>query len=126
PAPAIARLKAAFRSGKHVICVNKGPLAVALPALLELARHNRAELRFSGTVGGGTPLLALAQECARGDRVNAVRGVLNGTTNFILWRMHREGEDFGAALAEAMRLGYAERDPPADVDGVDAATKLVI
>src|SRR5439155_8269246 len=116
----------AFRGDKHVICVNKGPLAVAFPALLELARHNAREFRFSGTVGGSTPALALAQECARGDRVTAVRAVLNGTTNFILWRMERHDEDFDAALAEAMRLGYAERDPSADVDGIDTATKLVI
>jgi len=125
-APALARLKAAFRSGKHVVCVNKGPLAVAFPALLELARHNRVALRYSGTVGGGTPVLALARECARGNRVTAVRAVLNGTTNFILWRMERLGEDFDAALAQAIALGYAERDPSADVDGIDTATKLVI
>jgi len=126
PTAALSRLKAAFRTGKHVVCVNKGPLAVAFPALLELARHNRVELRFSGTVGGGTPMLAFATECTRGSKVRALRAVLNGTTNFILWRMEREGEGFEAALAEATRLGYAERDPSADVDGVDAATKLVI
>src|SRR5205085_6278429 len=107
---AIERLKAAFRTGKHVVCVNKGPLAVAFPALQELARHNRTELRFSGTVGGGTPVLSLAAECARGNRVTAARAVLNGTTNFILWRMETQGEDFDTALAEAMRLGYAEAD----------------
>jgi homoserine dehydrogenase len=122
----LGRLKAAFRSGKHVVCVNKGPLAVAFPALRELARHNRAQFRYSGTVGGGTPVLALASECARGNRVTGVRAVLNGTTNFILWRMAQQGESFEAALAEAMRLGYAERDPSADVDGIDTATKLVI
>ncbi len=126
PAASLARLKAAFRSGKHVVCVNKGPLAVAFPALLELARHNHAEFRFSGTVGGGTPVLALAEECARGNRVLGVRAVLNGTTNFILWRMDQLGEDFDQALGEAVALGYAERDPSADVDGIDAATKLVI
>jgi homoserine dehydrogenase len=126
PAPAIARLKAAFRSGKHVVCVNKGPLAVAFPALLELARHNRVAFRYSGTVGAGTPMLAFAAECARGTRVTGVRAVLNGTTNFILWRMAEAGEDYATALAEAMRLGYAEADPSADVDGIDAATKLVI
>ena len=126
PSAALARLKAAFRTGKHVVCVNKAPLAVAFPALLELARHNHAQFRYSGTVGGGTPMLAFAEECARGNHVVTLRGVLNGTTNFILWRMDRHGEDFETALAEAMRLGYAERDPSADVDGVDAATKLVI
>lgn len=126
PGPALERLKAAFRGGKHVVCVNKGPLAVAFPALLELARHNGVEFRFSGTVGGGTPMLSFATECARGNRVRGIRAVLNGTTNFILWRMEQERLDFETALAEAMRLGYAERDPSADVDGVDAATKLVI
>ena len=126
PGAALARLKAAFRGGKHVVCVNKGPLAVAFPALLELARHNRVAFRFSGTVGGGTPVLALAQECVRGDRVLSARAVLNGTTNFILWRMDRHGEDYDAALAEAVHLGYAETDPSADVDGIDSATKLVI
>src|SRR5262249_33495252 len=124
--PAIARLKAAFRGGKHVVCVNKGPLAVAFRALRELARYNGVEFRFSGTVGGGTPLIALAEECARGNQVLGLSAVLNGTTNFILWRMERHGEDFATALAEAMRLGYAEADPSADVDGLDSATKLVI
>jgi homoserine dehydrogenase len=126
PGPALERLKAAFRTGKHVICVNKAPLAVAFPALQELSRYNRAELRFSGTVGGGTPVLALAEECVRGNEVVAVRAILNGTTNFILWRMDRHGEDFDQALAEAVRLGYAEADPSADIDGIDTATKLVI
>lgn len=126
PGPALERLKAAFRTGKHVVCVNKGPLAVAFPALQELSRHNRVEFRFSGAVGGGTPVLSLAQECIRGDEVLSVRAILNGTTNFILWRMDKQGEDFDAALKEAIRLGYAEADPSADVDGVDTATKLVI
>ena len=91
PLPTLERLKAAFRSGKHVISVNKGPLAVAFPALQELSRHNRVEFRFSGTVGGGTPVLAFAQECIRGNEVVSVRAILNGTTNFILARMDREG-----------------------------------
>lgn len=126
PGAAMGHLKAAFRSGKHAITVNKGPLAVALPALRELAQYNRVELRFSGTVGGGTPVLAWARECSRGDEVVRVRGILNGTTNFILSRMRERGEDFDAALAEAVRLGYAEPDPSADIDGVDTATKAVI
>jgi homoserine dehydrogenase len=126
PGASLERLKAAFRTGKHVVCVNKGPLAVAFPALQELARHNHVEFRFSGTVGGGTPVLKFADECVRGDSVVAVRAVLNGTTNFILWYMEHHRQDFAAALAEATRLGYAERDPSADVDGIDAATKLVI
>jgi homoserine dehydrogenase len=126
PGPSLDRLKAAFRTGKHVICVNKAPLAVAFPALQELSRHNRVQLRYSGTVGGGTPVLALAQEVVRGSEVVSVRAILNGTTNFILSQMDREGWDFEKALAEAQRLGYAETDPSADVDAIDTATKIVI
>jgi homoserine dehydrogenase len=126
PGPSLERLKAAFRTGKHVICVNKAPLAVAFPALKELSRHNRCQFRYSGTVGGGTPVLALAEEVARGSDVVAVRAILNGTTNFILTRMDKDGWDFDTALREAQKLGYAEADPSADVDGIDTATKVVI
>jgi homoserine dehydrogenase len=126
PGPSLERLKAAFRTGKHVVCVNKAPLAVAFPVLRELSRHNRCQFRYSGTVGGGTPVLALAEEVARGSDVVAVRAILNGTTNFILTRMDKDGWDFDTALKEAQRLGYAEADPSADVDGVDTATKIVI
>lgn len=126
PGAAIERLKCAFGCGRHAISVNKAPLAVAMPALLELASYNRVEFRFSGTVGGGTPVLAMARECCRGDRVARVQAVLNGTTNFILSRMHERGEGLDAALAEAVKLGYAESDPSADVEGIDTAIKLVI
>jgi homoserine dehydrogenase len=126
PGPALERLKAAFRTGKHVICVNKAPLAVAFPALQELSRHNRCQFRYSGSVGGGTPVLSLAEEVSRGSEIVAVRAILNGTTNFILTKMENEGWDFETALKEAQRLGYAEADPSADVDGIDTATKVVI
>ncbi|MGH7133169.1 MAG: homoserine dehydrogenase [Phycisphaerales bacterium] len=123
---AIEHLKAAFRHGAHAVSVNKAPLAVAMPALLELARYNRVQFRFSGTVGAGTPILAWAERCALGNRVTAVRAIINGTTNFILSRMTDHGETFDAALAEAVRLGYAETDPSNDIDGIDTAMKLVI
>ena len=126
PGPSMERLKAAFRTGKHVVCVNKAPLAVAFPALRELSRHNGCQFRYSGTVGGGTPVLSLAEEVVRGSEVKSVRAILNGTTNFILTRMEKDGWDFDRALAEAQRLGYAEADPSADVDGIDTATKIVI
>jgi len=126
PGVAMGHLRAAFRTAKNAITVNKAPLATAMPALLELAAHNRVQFRYSGTVGGGTPMLALACECARGDDVVRLRGVLNGTTNYILSRMHETDIDFDSALAEAARLGYAETDPSADIDGIDAATKVVI
>ncbi|HMN42101.1 MAG TPA: homoserine dehydrogenase [Phycisphaerales bacterium] len=126
PRPAIERMKAAMGSGKHVVTVNKAPLAVAMPALVELARFNRVELRYSGTVGAGTPVLATARTLGAGDTILKIRGIMNGTTNFILWKMAAEGETYAAALAEATRLGYAETDPSADVDGIDTATKVVI
>ncbi len=125
PSPAVERLRAAFATGKHVVCVNKAPLAVAMPALQELAEHNRVVFRFSGTVGGGTPVLDWAARCAEGDEILGVRAILNGTTNYILSRMG-EGVGFDAALTEAQARGYAERDPSMDVDGVDTAIKLVI
>ncbi len=126
PQVAINHFKFAFRSGKHAVTVNKAPLAVAMPALFELAAHNRVQFRFSGTVGGGTPILAFARECARGDEIVRIRAILNGTTNFILSRMHASGARFEAALQEAVELGYAESDPSADIGGVDTATKIVI
>lgn len=125
PQPAVERLRAAFRTGKHVVCVNKAPLAVAMPALQELARYNRVQFRFSGTVGGGTPVLDWAARCAEGDEILGARAILNGTTNYILSRME-EDVGFDAALAEAQAKGYAEKDPSMDVDGIDTAIKLVI
>ena len=122
--PGMSHIKEALKSSKHVVTTNKGPLALAMPALLELAEYNGVLLRFSGTVGGGTPILDFAESLA-GDEVLSIRGILNGTTNYILTRME-EGLSFKEALREAQRLGYAEADPSMDVDGIDSACKLVI
>ncbi|HIE14276.1 TPA: homoserine dehydrogenase [Candidatus Bathyarchaeota archaeon] len=124
--PALSHIKTAFMTGKNVVTTNKGPLALALPALMELAEYNRVYFRFSGTVGAGTPILNLAKKCLLGDRIISIRGVLNGTTNFILTEMEKKGSTFEDALSEARRLGYAEADPSMDVDGIDTACKLVI
>jgi len=124
--PGLSHIKTAFRTGKHVVTTNKGPLALALPALTELAEYNGVYLRFSGTVGAGTPILDLAKKCLLGDRIISIRGVLNGTTNYILTEMDEERITFQQALEEAQRLGYAEADPSMDVDGLDTACKLVI
>lgn len=126
PMPAFENIRAALSSGMHVVSVNKAPLAVAMPALQELARFNRVRLRYSGAVGAGTPVLSTARSLSRGDQITAVRAILNGTTNFILWKMLEEGRPYAEALAEAQKLGYAETDPSADVDGLDTATKVVI
>jgi homoserine dehydrogenase len=96
------------------------------PELLDLARSRGREVRFEASVAGGIPVLRALQEGLAGDRLVEVRGILNGTCNYILSRMQAEPIGFGEALAEAQRAGYAEADPSEDLDGADAAAKLAI
>jgi homoserine dehydrogenase len=124
--PGYTYINTAFRTGKHVVTTNKGPLALALPALTELADYNNVYLRFSGTVGAGTPVLEFAKNCLQGDKILSIKGILNGTTNYILTEMDEKYITFNEALKAAQKLGYAEADPTMDVDGYDAAAKLVI
>jgi homoserine dehydrogenase len=123
--PATSHITAAMRSRKHVITVNKGPLALAFPSLIELANYNGVMLRFSGTVGGGTPILEFAKRCLKGDRIISFKGILNGTTNYILSKMEL-GLTYESAMNDAKEKGYAEANPSLDVNGFDAAAKLVI
>jgi homoserine dehydrogenase len=97
-----------------------------MPALTELADYNNVYLRFSGTVGGGTPMLEFAKRCLAGDKILAIRGILNGTTNYILTEMSQNRVTFQEALTNAQKLGYAEREPSMDIDGFDTACKVVI
>ncbi len=124
--PALSHITKAFKTGKHVVTTNKGPLALAMPALTELAEYNNVCFRFSGTVGGGTPMLEFAKRCLEGDKILAIRGILNGTTNYILTEMSQNHLSFQEALANAQKLGYAEREPSMDIDGFDTACKVVI
>jgi len=124
--PGLSHVKTAMMEGRHVICTNKGPLAIAMPALMELAHHNGVVFKFSGTVGGGTPILDFAKKCLEGSTIKSISGILNGTSNYILSRMTTEGVAMEDALAEAQKLGYAEADPTYDVGGFDTACKLVI
>ena len=124
--PAISHITTAFKTGKHVVTTNKGPLAIAMPALMELAEYNNVYLRFSGTVGGGTPMLEFAKRCLAGDKILGIRGILNGTTNYILTEMSQNRVPFQEALSNAQKLGYAEREPSMDIDGFDTACKVVI
>jgi homoserine dehydrogenase len=124
--PALSHIKSAFKTGKHVVTTNKGPLALEMPSLTELADHNNVYLRFSGTVGGGTPVLELAKKCLAGDKIVSIRGILNGTTNYILTEMAEKSISFQEALGRAQKLGYAETDPSMDIDGTDSACKIVI
>lgn len=124
--PGFSHMKAAFESKKHVVTCNKGPLAIAYYALHELARHNGVQLRFSGAVGGGTPILDFGKTCSIGDELIGMRGILNGTCNYILTKMEWEALSFDEALEGAKKEGYAEADPSLDIDGYDSAVKLVI
>lgn len=123
--PAISHCRAAVAAGRHVVTTNKGPVALAARALTEQA--NRLGLRFvcEGSVMSGTPVLRLAREALAGSQITGFKGVLNGTSNFILGRMEA-GLDFAAALQEAQAAGYAEADPTADVEGHDVRLKVVI
>ena len=124
--PGLSNIKRALSSKKNVVTTNKGPLALAMSALLELANHRSLQFRFSGTVGAGTPFLSFASKCLPGERIISIQGVLNGTTNFILSRMEDASLTFQEALSEAKSKGYAETDPRNDVEGLDTAAKVVI
>ncbi len=123
--PALSHIRAALRCKKHVVTTNKGPIALAYRELSELARENGVFLRFEGTVLSGTPSLNLGLEALAGAEIREIRGILNGTTNYILTEMSK-GISYQAALKEAQRLGYAEAKPDADVEGWDALAKITI
>jgi homoserine dehydrogenase len=123
--PAISHVKAAFEAGKHAIVTNKGPVALAYRELAAQAAAKGLYFGYEGTVMSGTPALRLARTALAGCTIREVRGILNGTTNYILTQMER-GATYADALADAQRLGYAEADPSGDVEGFDAAGKVVI
>jgi homoserine dehydrogenase len=123
--PGMTHITTAMKKGMHVISVNKGPLALAFPSLLELATYNQVMFKFSGTVGGGTPILDYAKNSLSGERITSFAGILNGTTNYILTNMGT-GETYEGALKDAKDKGYVEADEALDLDGLDAAAKLVI
>ncbi|AJZ75469.1 homoserine dehydrogenase [Candidatus Nitrosotenuis cloacae] len=123
--PGMSHIITAMKRGMHVISVNKGPLAIAFPSLMELATYNQVQFRFSGTVGGGTPILDYAKNSLQGEQIVSFAGILNGTTNYILTNMSH-GMSFAQALKDAKSRGYVEADESLDLDGFDAAAKLVI
>ncbi|MGY5150311.1 MAG: homoserine dehydrogenase [Candidatus Nitrosopumilus sp. bin_68KS] len=123
--PGMTHITTAMKKRMHVISVNKGPLALAFPSLMELATYNQVMFKFSGTVGGGTPILDYAKNSLSGERITSFAGILNGTTNYILSNM-ATGLSFDDALKDAKNKGYVEADESLDLDGLDAAAKLVI
>jgi homoserine dehydrogenase len=124
--PARELLLAALKAGKSVITANKALVASHRAVLHRTAEEGGAGLYYEASVAGAIPLLRPLRESLAGDEVRRILGIVNGTTNFILDRMDSSGADFGAALAEAQSLGYAEADPTADVAGFDAASKAAI
>jgi homoserine dehydrogenase len=124
--PAGALVKSALGKGKGVVTANKLLLAKEGSALAALAEKEGAALGIEAAVAGGIPILRALRESFAGDSVRAVRGILNGTCNFILTEMARSGRSYGEILADAQRLGYAEADPASDVEGHDAAYKLTL
>ncbi|MEU4739208.1 homoserine dehydrogenase [Actinosynnema sp. NPDC023658] len=124
--PARTLLLTALRAGKSVVTANKALLAEHSGELFEAADASGADLYFEAAVAGAIPLLRPLRESLAGDRITRVMGIVNGTTNFILSGMDSTGASYGETLEEATRLGYAEADPTADVDGFDAASKAAI
>jgi len=123
--PGFSHVRRALADDRHVVLANKGPVAERYDELRALEAESAGSIRFEATVGGAIPVLSTIEDCTPG-AVTAVRGVLNGTANFILTRMAAEGLSFDHVLAEAQDLGVAEADPTFDVDGIDAALKFVI
>ena len=116
----------ALEAGKNVVTANKDLLAEHGQELMEAAERNHCDLCFEAAVGGGIPIIRPLKECLAGNEITEVMGIVNGTTNYILTKMTQEGWDFDDALKEAQRLGFAEADPTADVEGLDAGRKMAI
>lgn len=116
----------ALENGKHVVTANKDLMAQHGPEILEMATAHNRDVMYEASVAGGIPILRTLVDGFSSDRITKIMGIVNGTTNYILSKMSQEGAGYEEALAEAMRLGYAEADPSSDVEGLDAAYKMVI
>lgn len=123
--PATSHIKTAFETGKHVVTTNKGPLALHYGELTAIAASKKLQFRFEGTVMAGTPLISFGLKNLAGCDSSEIRGIFNGTTNFILTQME-SGAPYAQALAKAQELGYAEADPTGDVEGFDTMGKVLI
>lgn len=124
--PTVQYLRDALSAGKHVVTANKETMAKFGPELLDLARKHRVNLLFEASVGGGIPIVGSLMSQLLANDIQSIRGIINGTTNYILTRMAHEHTDFHQALGEAQQRGFAEADPTDDVEGFDAVYKLSI
>lgn len=124
--PAKTFISRALAAGKHVVTANKDLLAQHGPELIALAVENNVDLYYEASVAGGIPILRTMANSLADDGITKVQGIVNGTTNYMLTKMVEEGQDYDAVLKKAQELGFAESDPTNDVDGIDAAYKMVI
>ncbi len=124
--PARSLILQAIKNGKHVVTANKAAISRFGAEIFNAANEAGVYVMLEAAVGGGIPVIQPLKQALSVNRINTVIGIVNGTTNYILTRMQTEGSDFGDVLADAQRLGYAEADPTADVDGLDAADKIAI
>ena len=122
----LPNMLAAFEHGRDVVTSNKGPLALKYRELAEIAKENGSNFKFEATVGGAMPIINLIRDVLAGNDIISIEGILNGTCNYILTRMMEEQASYEQMLAESQELGIAETDPTYDVEGIDAACKLVI
>lgn len=124
--PAFTFVKRALEAGKSVCTSNKALVAEHGPELLEMAKQRSLNFMFEASVGGGIPIIRPLNQSLTADEITKITGILNGTTNYILTKMDREGSSYEGTLKEAQELGYAERNPEADVEGYDACRKIAI
>lgn len=122
----LQNMLAAFEMGRDVVTSNKGPLTLKYRELVETSQAAGSKFRFEATVGGSMPVINFAKEVLAGNNIRSIKGILNGTCNYILTRMLEERASYTDILAESMELGIAETDPTYDVEGIDTACKLVI
>ena len=124
--PAYPFVKACLLAGKHVVTSNKALVAAYGTELLAIAKEKQVNFFFEASVGGGIPIIRPLYRCLMGERIEEITGIFNGNTNSILTKMDKEGDTFENALKEAQYLGYAERNPEADVEGHDTCRKIAI
>ena len=124
--PAYTFVKAMLEHGKHVTTSNKALVADKGADLIKTARDNNVNFLFEASVGGGIPIIRPILECMTGDVIEEISGIVNGTTNYIMTKMTEDGSDFDVVLKEAQDLGFAEKDPTADIEGHDAQRKIAI
>lgn len=124
--PAYTFVKSALLKGKSVATSNKALVAAHGPELIQIARDKNVNFFFEASVGGGIPIIRPLNECLTADKILEITGILNGTTNFILTKMSKKGRNFEDVLKKAQELGYAEKDPTADIEGHDACRKIAI